>query len=280
MRSMIPIALAAGLACGQVQAALSSFGDDFSGPELDPWVAEVCPGGVAEIDALGRFHINSPYGCGQPNAAVVELPASTIEIEDGFIEFDFDNGPASRMNNHTMFNLRWNPSDPESVSVALVVWEDTYGSGARYLTSISYSSAGGEVVVASQTGLLDPGRYRFSIFGDRAEFRNVDGGTPIDLAADGIPWGTGGLRIHLTEEEIWLDNVWVQTGPGPEPGDSNQDGRLNIADPIFLLRYLFAGGPAPFCRRTSDVDCDRALKVNDAIAILGMLFAGKPLPSC
>ncbi len=279
MRNVI-VLVVAGLLSVQARAAFPSFGDDFGGTELDPWVAEVCPGGVAEIDALGKLHINSPKWCGAPSAAVVELPSSTIEIEDGFIEFDFDNGPASRMNNHTTFNLRWNPSDPESVPVAVTVWEDTYGSGARYVTSISYSSPGGDVVVASQPGLLEPGRYRFSIFGDRAEFKNVDGGTAIELAADGIPWGTGGLRIHLTEEEIWLDNIWAQVGPGPQPGDSNQDGRLNIADPLFILRYLFAGGPAPFCRQTSDVDCDRALGIGDAMAILGMLFAGKPLPGC
>ncbi|MBN1441262.1 MAG: hypothetical protein JXA90_01070, partial [Planctomycetes bacterium] len=28
-------------------------------------------------------------------------------------------------------------------------------------------------------------------------------------------------------------------------GDSNGDGDLNISDPIYLLAYLFLGGPAP-----------------------------------
>ena len=59
MRDVI-VLVVAGLLSVQARAALSSFGDDFSGPDLDPWVAEVCPAGVAEIDSLGRLFAGTP----------------------------------------------------------------------------------------------------------------------------------------------------------------------------------------------------------------------------
>ncbi len=38
--------------------------------------------------------------------------------------------------------------------------------------------------------------------------------------------------------------------PGWEScGDANSDGRVDIADPVFLLKYLFLGGPDPICPR-------------------------------
>ena len=33
--------------------------------------------------------------------------------------------------------------------------------------------------------------------------------------------------------------------PCDDAADANDDGDLNIADPVFVLNYLFASGPAP-----------------------------------
>ncbi len=63
-------------------------------------------------------------------------------------------------------------------------------------------------------------------------------------------------------------------------GDVNDDGTLNIADPISLLGYLFGGQPAPGCPDAADGNDDGALNIADAIAILGHLFGGTgPLPA-
>ncbi len=54
--------------------------------------------------------------------------------------------------------------------------------------------------------------------------------------------------------------------------DANNDSRLDIADPIFTLSYLFAGGKPPVCPDASDVNDDGVLDVADAISGLSHLF--------
>ncbi len=42
-------------------------------------------------------------------------------------------------------------------------------------------------------------------------------------------------------------------------GDANVDGRVNLADAIFLLNYLFRGGPVPLCMDAADVNDNSAV---------------------
>jgi hypothetical protein len=85
-------------------------------------------------------------------------------------------------------------------------------------------------------------------------------------------------------------------GSGPpagglqRPGDSNQDGNLDLSDGISLLLRLFAGvgGPLP-CdgesigeggnARLLDVNGDGHADLSDAISILNYLFQGGPGPA-
>lgn len=63
-------------------------------------------------------------------------------------------------------------------------------------------------------------------------------------------------------------------------GDVNQDGTLNIADPIYLLTFNFLGGTTPSCLDAADVDDDgRVLgQVTDSVFLLNGLFLGGPMP--
>jgi hypothetical protein len=69
--------------------------------------------------------------------------------------------------------------------------------------------------------------------------------------------------------------------PEPVPfqrGDSNDDGKKDITDPIFTLAYLFLGGPRPPCLKSADVNDDGKLDITDAIYLLSHLFLGGPRP--
>jgi phosphohistidine phosphatase SixA len=39
--------------------------------------------------------------------------------------------------------------------------------------------------------------------------------------------------------------AWAVAAPVSIPGDANGDGQLNLADPVYLLRFLFQGGESP-----------------------------------
>ena len=62
-------------------------------------------------------------------------------------------------------------------------------------------------------------------------------------------------------------------------GEINNDGRLDIADPIVLLDYLFGGGREPTCLDAADVNTDVKLDVADAVSLLGYLMGGGAPPS-
>ena len=57
-------------------------------------------------------------------------------------------------------------------------------------------------------------------------------------------------------------------------GDVVVDGTITIADVVFGLEYLFGRGPAPSCRKTLDSNDDGALNIVDPITTLRALFAG------
>ncbi len=62
-------------------------------------------------------------------------------------------------------------------------------------------------------------------------------------------------------------------------GDANADRVIDMGDAVYLLNYLFKGGPAPVpWLEIGDVNCDEAVDLGDAIYLLNYLFKGGPVP--
>jgi hypothetical protein len=61
-------------------------------------------------------------------------------------------------------------------------------------------------------------------------------------------------------------------------GDVNLDGQLSVADVVYLVNYLFKGGPAPQLFIVADVNRDGKLTVADVIYLINYLFKGGPAP--
>ena len=62
-------------------------------------------------------------------------------------------------------------------------------------------------------------------------------------------------------------------------GDSNGDGRLDVADPIYLLGNLFREGPAFPCEDAADANGDGAIDLSDATFAVRYLFLGEDSPT-
>jgi PKD repeat protein len=70
--------------------------------------------------------------------------------------------------------------------------------------------------------------------------------------------------------------------PGGTPfhrGDPNNDGTINITDGIYILNFLFLGGPAPTCREAANPNDDATVNITDGIYVLNFLFLGGPPPT-
>ena len=63
-------------------------------------------------------------------------------------------------------------------------------------------------------------------------------------------------------------------------GDANGDGVINSADVVYLINYLFKGGPAPDPLWVGDCNCDGIINSADVVYLINYLFKGGPEPSC
>ncbi len=67
-------------------------------------------------------------------------------------------------------------------------------------------------------------------------------------------------------------------------GDANSDDFFDISDAVFLIQYIFAGGPAPatcmYPLGRGDANGDCAVDVSDAVFLIQYIFAGGPAPAC
>jgi hypothetical protein len=61
-------------------------------------------------------------------------------------------------------------------------------------------------------------------------------------------------------------------------GDANRDDQVNVGDAVFLIAYVFSGGPAPdpVCR--GDANGDDDTNIGDAVYLIAYIFSGGPPP--
>jgi hypothetical protein len=63
-------------------------------------------------------------------------------------------------------------------------------------------------------------------------------------------------------------------------GDANGDEILNVGDVVYLLTYLYKGGPAPDPLGAGDANCDEIINVGDVVYLVTYLYKGGPAPGC
>ncbi|MGB8658559.1 MAG: PKD domain-containing protein [Candidatus Zixiibacteriota bacterium] len=102
----------------------------------------------------------------------------------------------------------------------------------------------------------------------------------------GLPAGT---RIANTSWIRFDYNEWLQAPEqGPvvrtikysHPGDANTDGHIDAGDVIYLVNYLFKGGPAPDPLPAGDATCNGIVDAGDIVYLVNYLFKGGLAPSC
>jgi hypothetical protein len=61
-------------------------------------------------------------------------------------------------------------------------------------------------------------------------------------------------------------------------GDTDGSGSVDIDDVIYLIGYVFSGGPAPDPIANGDADCSGAIDIDDVVYLIGYIFAGSNPP--
>jgi hypothetical protein len=68
--------------------------------------------------------------------------------------------------------------------------------------------------------------------------------------------------------------LWVWTF-----GDANGDGIVNISDYVYIIAWIFMGGPAPVpVILSGDVNCSGTVNIEDCVRLISWIFSGGPAP--
>jgi hypothetical protein len=102
-------------------------------------------------------------------------------------------------------------------------------------------------------------------------FYDVEQISETDYIIVGSIYPSGGYaeafvaRISTAEEQVVC-------------GDANGDGDVNVGDAVFLIAYVFNGGPAPDPICSGDANGDGNTNIGDAVYLIAYVFKGGPPP--
>jgi hypothetical protein len=107
-------------------------------------------------------------------------------------------------------------------------------------------------------------------------------GTITDYSTLGLEEGqTYAWKVVASNEAGETESetgVFTVVGSTFRRGDVNDDGRIDISDPVMLLLHLFLDSFDPPCRQAADVDDSGAIQITDVVVALSYLFAGGQCP--
>ena len=63
-------------------------------------------------------------------------------------------------------------------------------------------------------------------------------------------------------------------------GDANGDGVIDLGDVLYLVNYLYKGGPPPDPFEAGDADCSGEVDLGDVLYLINYLYKGGPAPGC
>jgi len=137
----------------------------------------------------------------------------------------------------------------------------SWGSGTSLdYATIKYDPSGNQLWEKRYNG---PGNYD-----DNARAIAVDGSGNVYVT--GQSYGGGTSTDYATIKYVQFLR-----------GDANKDGSVSVSDIVYLINYLFKGGPAPNpIIQVGDANCDGKVSVSDVVYLINYLFKGGPEPAC
>jgi hypothetical protein len=113
--------------------------------------------------------------------------------------------------------------------------------------------------------------------------------TETDLAAAGVSL-TSTMVVRFTANDADPQSI-VEAGIDGfhltlfecnfEPflcGDADDSGGVDIDDVVYLINYIFGGGPPPEPLEVGDVDCSGEVDIDDIVYLIQYIFGGGPVP--
>jgi hypothetical protein len=124
----------------------------------------------------------------------------------------------------------------------------------------------------------------------------VSGDLPYGLNFNGGTMGT--ISGRSTSKSTWYFTVAVSDGSIPAKadtatltltvidsasatyvcGDAGADCAVDISDVVYLIEYIFSGGPAPKPLQAGNTNCDQGFDISDVVYLISYIFSGGLVP--
>jgi uncharacterized Ntn-hydrolase superfamily protein len=152
-----------------------------------------------------------------------------------------------------------------------------------FLASLSYSaeitvtplnSSGDPPTDGADVTITNTGGGQISAVSDNGDGTFSATLTPPTIAGPDTIIATviaGGQEVELNEKPVLH---YFQCG------DANGDDEINVGDAVYLINYVFKGGPAPPLLEAGDANCEGGVNIGDAVALISYIFKGGPPPCC
>jgi hypothetical protein len=97
--------------------------------------------------------------------------------------------------------------------------------------------------------------------------------------------GIDEVKTLIDKGKQWISDhelVCPEYGPycDADPGDPNEDLSFDIDDVVYLIAYVFSGGPPPkpYDIASGDPNCSCGVDIDDIVYLIAYIFSGGPAP--
>jgi hypothetical protein len=143
--------------------------------------------------------------------------------------------------------------------------------GADYDTTQDYNHDGDKDDIVTLPNRL-VGDYLIQVVAEPGDSGAYDLGIRID--------GSNIMNLATNHPSPSPDeaDTFSYNAPWYMRGDANGDWVVSVTDVVYLINYLFIGGPGPEVWQTGDANCDETINVSDVVYLINYLFISGPPP--
>lgn len=209
--------------------------------------------------------------------SVIVNPADTIIQVPFFISTDQDSVAA--------FTAMIAVSNPELALVDSLNGIDLFGSGLTTFSAAVTNVSGWSTVMVHMncpppfTGALPPDSIVYLAF--TLNLRWVTA-RPDTFCGDGRQLLILPANTYFSSPRGVLLDATLTDGAFrvvcPPCGDADNNEAVTISDAVYLISYIFAGGPPPTFPGFADADCSGIVNISDAVYLIQYIFAGGSVP--
>jgi hypothetical protein len=112
----------------------------------------------------------------------------------------------------------------------------------------------------------------------------------LSMSGDGILFGTPGyeamsyFQVVVRDQVGVVDTAWIEIDVYDptqleyvcRDTDASED--VDIDDVVYLIAYIFSGGPAPDPYESGDTDCSGGVDIDDVVWLISYIFSGGSAP--